>query len=454
MKKKIYIHYILLVGLLYFNSCQLDEIEDPNNPSITLVSKNATKGQLQTLITGLEATSKGYLSTTANALGTFGRDIWYFNYNDGRNVQYWTGQGGRVPDADFYGVGSIYTSPYQTIKQANTLINAVNNTEAVNAQEKLAYLGFAKTIEGYQYLVPATTQYKNGIRIDVSNESKPGPFVSYEEALKAIRDVLDEGYKNLTDAGNVTLPFSLTKGYAGFATPAGLAKVNRALAARVAIYQKDWKGALDALKLSFFDLEGNLKTGPAHVYGAPPESYNPFYYVLGADLRTLPVVHPLFVEEAIPGDKRITEKIFVRTTEIINTVGSVPLASKYQDKRWATNSDPIAYIRNEELILIYAEASVHQKSYSDAVDAIDVIRLAAGIGKYTGPKTEKELIDEILLQRRYSLWFEPGGHRWIDLRRYDRLNEISTALDEGSVFTQLARPTSEVNWDEYVNNNK
>jgi hypothetical protein len=453
MKSKKYI-YLFIIGLLFFYSCQLDEIEDPNNPSITLVTKNATKGQLQTLITGLEASSRGYLSTTANALGTFGRDIWYFNYNDGRNVQYWTGQVGGQPDANFYGVGSIYTSPYQAIKQANILINAVQNTDAVNAQEQLVYLGFAKTIQGYQYLVPANTQYKNGIRIDVSDESNPGPFVGYEEALKAIKELLDEGYKNLIEAGVSSLPFTLTNGYASFSSVAGLAKVNRALAARLALYREDWEEALEALELSFFDLEGNLNTGPAHVYGAPPESYNPFYYVLGADLRTLPVVHPLFVEEAIPGDKRITDKIYVREKEIINTVGTVPLASKYQDKRWVTNTTPIPYIRNEELVLIYAEASIHLKAWSNAVKAINVIRNAAEIGNYTGLENEAALIDEILLQRRYSLWFEPGGHRWIDLRRYNKLEEISTELDGGTVFIQLARPTSEVNWDNYVNEKK
>lgn len=453
MKSKKYI-YLFAIGLLLFHACQLDEIEDPNNPSITLVTKNATKGQLQTLVTGLEAASRSYLSTTANTLGTFGRDIWYFNYNDGRNVQYWTGQVGGQPDANFYGVGSIYTSPYQAIKQANILISAVQNTGAVNTQEQLVYLGFAKTIQGYQYLVPANTQYQNGIRIDVSDESNPGPFVSYEEALKAIKDLLDEGYRSLTESGVSSLPFTLTNGYASFSSVAGLAKVNRALAARLAVYREDWEGALDALELSFFDLEGDLQTGPAHVYGAPPESYNPFYYVLGADLRTLPVVHPLFVEEAIPGDKRITDKIYVREKEIINTVGTVPLASKYQDKRWATNTTPIPYIRNEELILIYAEASVHLKAYSNAVKAINIIRNAAEIGIYTGLENEASLIDEILLQRRYSLWYEPGGHRWIDLRRYNKLHEISTELDGGTIFIQLARPTSEVNWDNYVNDKK
>ncbi|QNK63655.1 RagB/SusD family nutrient uptake outer membrane protein [Pedobacter sp. PAMC26386] len=448
MKIQPIITYITFASVLLVASCKLDNIPDPNNPSITSVTNNANTAQLQNLVTGLESRSKDYVAAAQNVFGTFGRDVWYFNSSDSRNIQFWLGLDGRKPDADFYGVNSIYVSPYQTIKQANVLISAVNNTSVVNAEQKLAYTGFAKTIQGYQYLIPANSQYQNGIRIDVSNELKPGPFVSYEEALKAIQGVLAAGYADLTKAGT-TLPFKLSSGYAPFSSPAGLAKVNRALAARTAIYQKDWQVALDALNLSFFSLTGDLDLGPAHVYGAPPEPFNPFFYVLNANVSNLPVVHPSFVQDALPGDSRITKKIFVRTTPLINTVGTIPLSSLYQDKRWANNTAPIPFIRNEELILIYAEASAQLGHFEDAVTAINRIRISANLAPYTGEKNLDALIPEILFQRRYSLWFEPAGHRWFDLRRYNRLNEINVKLDAGSVFTQLERPSSEVNWDAF-----
>jgi hypothetical protein len=455
MNRKLFAIYLLLAGLSpAFTSCELEEIEDPNRPSVTLVTQNPSKGQLQTLVTGLEHTSRAYVSTAANALGTFGREIWYFNSNDGRNIQYWTGQRGLVnglPDANFYGVGSLYSAPYTSIKQANVLIDAVESSGILSENEKPAYTGFAKTIQGYQFLVVANAQYENGIRIDVYDEFNPGPVVSYEEALLHIQQLLDEGYEELGKSGPA-LPYKLTAGYASFNTPEGLGKVNRALAARTAIYRKDWQKALDVLPLSFFNLEGDLNLGPAHVYGTPPnESYNPFYYIPGAALATLPVVHPLFVEEAIPGDRRIQDKIFERETPIINTVSDVPLSSKYQDKRWPSNTAPVVYLRNEELILIYAEASAQTGRTVEAVRAVNRIREAAGIGAYTGDTGLEALIDEILLQRRYSLWFEPAGHRWVDLRRYSRLHEISTALDGGTIFPQLDKPLAEINWDAYTN---
>jgi hypothetical protein len=82
----------------------------------------------------------------------------------------------------------------------------------------------------------------------------------------------------------------------------------------------------------------------------------------------------------------------------------------------------------------------------DAETAINLIRGTWGLPAVTLANSQ-EVIDQVLFERRYSLWAE-GGHRWIDARRYDRLNEIDARY--GTVFTQLERPTSETNWE---NNN-
>jgi len=136
--KKITPIYTLITGLLFVTSCELQDIPDANNPSVSSVTSNATVGQLQNLITGLESRSKEYVGTASNAFGTFGRDIWYFNGADARNVQYWTGQAEAVPSSTFYGVDAAYTGPYSAIKQANVLISAVNNTSSVTETQKIS----------------------------------------------------------------------------------------------------------------------------------------------------------------------------------------------------------------------------------------------------------------------------------------------------------------------------
>ena len=128
----------------------------------------------------------------------------------------------------------------------------------------------------------------------------------------------------------------------------------------------------------------------------------------------------------------------------VNTGELVP--GRYQDNRWASNLDPVKFIRNEELILIYAEANAQLGNSTDAVDAINIIRNTWGLDDYTGATTTDALVDEILFQRRYSLWAE-GGHRYIDTRRYGRLDEIPTELEGGTVFESISPRNSEINWE-------
>ncbi|MBX2970290.1 MAG: RagB/SusD family nutrient uptake outer membrane protein [Cyclobacteriaceae bacterium] len=455
-----------LIGLLALaaacNPFQVDELIDPNNPNVNSVASNASRRQIQFLVTGLESRHRGYVTNISQAWNTFGREVWYLNGSDPRFQTDWLGQAGRVPDAAYFGFGATgggsYAVPYQAIKQAYVLMDAAQNTTFITEQEKKAVSGFAKTIMAYQFMIPANWLYQNGIRIDVKDPYNPGPFVSYNNALTFINQLLTEGYNDLVAAGTAQ-PFVLSTEWSGinasvgtFNSIDGLKKVNRAIAARLAVYREDWQGALDALDLSFMDLEGNLQTGPAHSYGGPPNIFNPLYYIPNANVNTIIVVHPSMIDDATPGDLRVQNKFFERTTPVTITTDAAPLVGTHQDKRWASNIAPIAFIRNEELILIKAEAHAQLDQTTLAVDAIDVIREAADIGVYTGGTTKAELIDEILYQRRYSLWAEPWGHRWIDARRYNKLNEIPTSYDLGTIFTQFPVPQAELNWDDYVGN--
>ena len=53
---------------------------------------------------------------------------------------------------------------------------------------------------------------------------------------------------------------------------------------------------------------------------------------------------------------------------------------------------------------------------------------------------------EVLNQRRYSLYME-GGHRWFDMRRYNRLATLPKELATHNVFNSFPKPQAEVDWD-------
>jgi hypothetical protein len=448
---------VLIPAVLGFTACnplQLDEVLDPNNPSLASVETNATKEQVQFLLTGLESAHRNYVTNISQAWNTFGREIWYLNASDPRFQTDWLGQAGRVPDRAYFGFGSTgggsWASPFQAIKQADVLISSSNGSTLLVDAEKKAVSGFAKMIQGYQFMIPANFVYENGIRIDVKDPLKPGPFVKYEDALNHIKSVLDQADQDLAAAGSGAFPLRLTPGFAAYNTIPNLRRVNKAILARLNAYRKDWQGILTALDGSFMEMGGNLNAGPSHPFLGPPDAFNPLFYLPNAAVNTIIVVHPSMIDDATPGDSRVSRKFFKRNIPVVVTTDATPLSALYQDARWTTNTAPIPFIRNEELILLKAEAHANLGQTTEAVNAINIIRNAAAIGNYTGATTKDALINEILYQRRYSLWAEPWGHRWIDARRYNKLNEIPTSYDKGTIFKQFPHPQAEVNWDIYV----
>lgn len=427
-----------------------DTVTDPNSPSTNEVLSGASQSELQNLVTGLESRHRNTTTGVTELYGSFGREVYATFASDPRFITNWLGQDGVTPDAEFFGDGDAFNTPYAAIKQGNFIIEAVKNTDAVGDQERNGYIGFAKTIQAYQYLIALNGQWRGpdrnppgSIRIDVSDPLNPGPFLSYDDALAEIRSILGEANSQLGNAGS-EFAFTLSSGFAGFDTPSTMQELNRAIAARAAIYAEDWEGALSALDASFLSLEpgeASMNEGAYHVFGAPPDQFNPLFYPRNANTNQILMVHPSMIKDALPGDLRVERKFFRRDEPITN--GDLPgVELFYQDDRFESNESPFPFIRNEELILIYAEAQTQTGSFSDAVDAIDVIRETWELDPYSGSVSEEALIDEILFQRRYSLWAE-GGHRWVDARRYGRLDEIPTELDGGQVFERLARPLSE-----------
>jgi hypothetical protein len=446
---------LLTVGLLLVSSCDVDPIVDMDNPSLASLTSDPTVAQLQVLVTGLEARHRDYFDNATEMFGSFGREVWAYFGSDPRFLSHWLGIGITETYSDFFASNGTFLTPYLAVKQANVLIDAANSSTTISAEQRAGYTGLAKTIMGFQMLYPLLQQYQNGIRVDVKDPLNPGPTLEYAPALQRIREIIDEGFADLGKAGS-TLAFSLSSGWAGFNTPEGLRKVNRAIAARAALYAGDWAAAKAACEASFMDLAVDAATsskmwnGPRLVYGNAPDVENPLFYVFDQPTNTILIAHPALIEDALPGDKRLDKFIKRVNNPAINpgikdgNGDNIP--GEWQDNRWSSNTASIPFIRNEELILIYAEAQAMLNQTGPAVSAIDVVRNTWGVGNYTGGTTTNELIEEILFQRRYSLWAE-AGHRWVDLRRTNKLDAAHVDLrDQGKLFQQVERRTTEINW--------
>lgn len=432
MKKIINYHIALLIFIVAsLPSCK-KEYGNLNSPTIEEFSSNASKDQLNSLVVGALSGMRNEDGIYLDAVGVIGREMYRFSSADPRYTSNLLGSA-PLNNTDFY-LTNPWAARYRTVKNCNVLINAANNTTLLSDEEKKGYTGFAKTLKAFELLLNLNLTYTNGIRVDVADPNNLGPIVGYDEAIGDIASLLDEGQTDLTGA---TIVFPLTSGFTGFEDAAGLIKFNRALAARVAVYRKQWQEALTDLSVSFLSLNAaNFYIGVYEVFGTGTgDQLNPAFFPQNQN-GEVRLAHPAYAKNIVAGDNRIN-KATLRTIPASNS----GLTSDRDVWVYTSSTAPIPIIRNEELILIYAEANIQKGNLSEGEKAINIIRSGHGVANYNGAVTKDALINEMLYQRRYSLFYE--GHRWVDMRRYDKLGELPIDRSGDQVWTAMPIPQTE-----------
>jgi starch-binding outer membrane protein, SusD/RagB family len=432
MKKYITIYAVLLSGMgLFFSSCKKD-YGNLNNATVESFLTNATQGELNNLVSGTESGMRNVLALYLDDVGTIGRELYHFSTSEPRYVTDLLGaNSAALSNSNFY-ITNPWAARYRVVKNCNVLIQAATNSTLITDVQKNGYIGFARTIKAYQLLMNLNLTNTNGIRVNVSDPDHLGPFVSYTAGLAAISSLLDSA-KN--DFSNASVAFTLA-GFSGFNDVAGLTQFNRALAARVAVYQQNWDAALTALNGSFFGLNKDFNLGVFHVFSTGSgDQLNTFFIPqnLTGEIR---VAHPSYAADIEVNDNRINKATLRSAPASLNGLNSNRDIWVYTSK-----TAPVPVIRNEELILIYAEAEIQKNDFTDAVIALNIIRNGHNLGNYNGVVSQPALLTEMLKQRRYSLFCE--GHRWIDLRRYTRLNTLPIDRTGDDVWTEFPLPATE-----------
>lgn len=432
MKKHIYklLFFAFTMGAIV--SCTVEEYSDLNSPEVDAFRENLTRGDLQDLVGGVFYSSRVRLGTYFDDCGVIGREYWRFSGSDPRFTTDLLGGGNSVLDNNTFYITGPWAGRYRTVKNANLILEFLDGQD-LSAQftnaEVTATKGLLKTFIAYELLLNLNLVDDNGIRLDVADENNLGPFVSKTAALAGIRSLLDEANNDLAVGGD--FPFAVSSGFAAFGDASGFSQFNRAIAARVSMYQGDAGAVLTALGGSFFNLDGSdLDTGVYYSFSEDQtDIVNPLFISVGGSSEAQArIAHPTFIAEAEAGDSRLS-----KTIELSESITLAGLTGDHIVFRYDGNDASIPVIRNEELILLYAEANININP-GEAESALNIIRNAAGLPNkdYGGSPTAEQLTDEMLNQRRYSLFAE--GHRWIDMRRYGRLDElpIDRVDDEGN----------------------
>jgi hypothetical protein len=345
----------------------------------------------------------------------------------------------------FY-VTFLYNPRYSTIRLATEVLNGLNQTSAFTDQEKEVIRGFAKLMQASELLNVISVFDASGAPIDVdrpASGSELAPIASKAEVYTRIAALLDET-TNHFQAGGSSVPFTLPAGFASFNSPAGLARVAQALKARAEVYRSGWSAALTALTSSFVDGGAPLTLGAYYDFSTGSgdlanslfdpnreRSHGHETAVTDAQLRSDGSADLRLLRKVAPSDLRTILGIDVRHKL---TVYNSP-------------NDPVPIVRNEELILLRAEANLALDNLSQALADINLVRQIAGglepisLGTWTS-MTATQRLDELLYNKRYSLMWE-GAHRWVDMRRYGRLASLPRAGADHIVWPYFPLPSDE-----------
>lgn len=426
-----------LLSVAIFAACNSLDVTDPNNPGIDTLRETPSRAGVINATSGLLIGARAGIAALHTQLGILGRENYLLSSDDPRVVTELLI--GPLQTGGFG--GGHWAARYTNIRNANIVLDAVDKVATLSDAEKAGIRGFARTIQALDFLEVIQTRDTFGAPIDVNLDPSgaPAPVASRADVYARIISLLNAAQTDLQGAGT-SFVFPLSEGFASFDTPAGFLKFNRALRARTAIQLNDWSGALAALQGSFLDTSAPLSLGAYHTFGTGSgDTQNANFDPTGRTLRG----HPSFLAQAQHAasgalDLRAQAKQGQASAPLtVQGITSDKLVTVY-----ASPSDPIPVIRNEELILLRAEANLGLGNTTAALADINLIRTTSGgLAPYSGPQTPAALLDELLYNKRYSLYFE--GQRWVDLRRYNRLSSLPKDLPTHKIFSQWPFPLNE-----------
>ena len=149
----------------------------------------------------------------------------------------------------------------------------------------------------------------------------------------------------------------------------------------------------------------------------------------GAQLQ----VDGVTLDQRFPGQGREASAVSVTTDSPPTSAGSAIPA----------RASPIPMIKNEELILLRAEANIGLANLGAAVPDINLVReqrrepSAARRSGHDRRRDHRAAVQQALLPD------VRGGHSWIDARRYGRLSTLPVDRPDDLIFPTLPIPTAE-----------
>lgn len=307
-------------------------------------------------------------------------------------------------------IEGMWDAIYSAINRANVILERIPSADFLEEDE-------AEQMQSEAYFIRALSyhnlvKYFGGVPLRLTPVKTPSDVASLKRATSAevyaqIRSDLDKA-QQLTHTTRSRTRVSL----------GGI----RALRARVLFYQGQYAAA-----------EAEANAVIALGYALAP-NYRDLFSESGAptsedilrlvfNVQDANSISFYYLDRSLGGRRELGPATAFRnswsTTDLRRqwTIGQATSTRFYVNKyRSATGTEHLHIIRLAEVLLIKAESQARQGKLAEAIATLNPIRVRAGLAPLTlGTLTQQQVIDAIVLERRYELAFE--GDRWHDLNR-------------------------------------
>jgi hypothetical protein len=331
--------------------------------------------------------------------------------------------------------GTFWTTAYTYIYYANAIIEGVNKSTGITTAAKERYIGEAKFIRAFTHFylvnlygdVPLITSTDYELNAQIGRTSS-------ESVYKQIIADLTDAFELLKTAYVTTAAY-----------PTARVRPNKwavaALLARVYLYQRNWQQAETFASAVIGATDYTLETDLNNVFlGASKEAIWQLLPVIDvvntSEGNSFVPSNSLFapnykltdtlIKTFEPGDQR--KVAWTKTATVSGTPYTYPV--KYKVRINTTPPTPPKeynmVLRLAEQYLIRAEARAKQNNVVDAKSDLNVIRKRALLGD-TPANDSASVLKAIAAERKIE-FFAEWGHRWFDLKRTGKADEILSII--------------------------
>src|SRR5438270_5739906 len=376
--------------------CKDNPVVNPiDAPTVNALSGSLTPTTLQQLATGVLGQDRASANVFAYAVegGIFARDVYRIDASEPRFVQETLGGN---PDPGSFAGGGAWANYYTAIRAENSILLDLHkietnpNTALTPAQES-ATSGFIRTMKALDYWRIIEMHDTVGASIQTDDPAQVTDIRCKPVVLAYVAALLDSANADFAASTPTTvIPVQLPTGFTAFgrdySVVSNLIKFNRGLKGKVDFYRGLDRSSPQPALFPTAVTELTQALGGAAPGAVPPADFTkgPYYqFVPGGSENTPNTIsdskmglNPLVKDSVQAGDTRASKIVSRSATSGFGISTNITYVGAVAST--ANQAAPLGILRDEELVLLRAQAEIEAGQLAKAILDINDVRTTNG----------------------------------------------------------------------------